>query len=203
MPDASVKITRENLKTYQKQFRYFITDNKPSFTNLAENLNYAYGYHPSHHKIDDCFQKGNHYHIICDKDLDVFNVCSPIPCLINCFHFLLKPTIGTTIVGDKLVQLQNVIYSLPSEDPKMFAFYSHQHNLPVMKTSTKSVAPKRSIDEGDLPMATVKRLKFILDGPYAADFYNIMDMFSSGEGCFDKSSKLVSIKLKLCKIGEK
>ena len=43
MPDASVKITRENLKTYQKQFRYFITDNKPSFTNLAENLNYAYG----------------------------------------------------------------------------------------------------------------------------------------------------------------
>ena len=72
----------EYFRQFQKQFRYYITNFKPNF-DILESYNYIYGYHPSHVKIDDCQIKGNHYHIICDKDIDFFNVAHPIPCLVN------------------------------------------------------------------------------------------------------------------------
>ena len=72
----------EYFRQFQKQFRYYITNFKPNF-DILDTYNYIYGYHPSHVKIDDCQIKGNHYHIICDKDIDFFNVAHTIPCLLN------------------------------------------------------------------------------------------------------------------------
>ena len=50
-----------------------------------------------------------------------------------------------------------------------------------------------------LPKATCKRLKLILDGSFAADFYKLMDIFVSGEGVLDKSSPQLTLKLRLNK----
>lgn len=200
MVEAMHENSRDYFKQFQKHFRYLTTDSQPNFTFLKENVNYACGYHPSHLKFEDCSVKGNHYHIICEKDMDFSNSGSIIPCLVNCFHYLLKPTVGITVVGAKLCQLQNAVNTIPKLEPKAFSFAIQQRNLPVLKTTNKPAAQKRNLDESELPSATVKRLKLILDGIYAADFYKLMDLFSSGEGVFDKSCNLFSIKLKLNKI---
>ena len=165
---------------------------------ILDTYNYIYGYHPSHVKIDDCQIKGNHYHIICDKDIDFFNVTHTIPCLVNCFYFLLKPTIGLIVVGSTLLKLQTAVTTLPQLNPKAFAFNTNQKLLP--KPISSSCKPmKRLHDEEILPKATCKRLKLILDGSFAADFYKLMDIFVSGEGVLDKSSPHLTLKLRLNK----
>ena len=40
-------------------------------------------------------------------------------------------------------------------------------------------------------------LRVILEVNFAADFYKLMDVFFSGEGFIDKSTKSFSLKLKL------
>ena len=203
MVEAMHENSHDYFKQYQKHFRYFTTDSKPNFSKLKDNVNYCIGFHPSHLKLEDCSLKGNHYHIICDKEIDFFNAGSSIPCLVNCFYFLLKPTVGVTVVGEKLIQLQNAVITIPKLDPKVFSFRIQQRNLPLSKsTANESTTLKRHLDEtsSELPAATSKRLKRILESQYANDFYKIMDLFSSGEGVFDKSCNLFSIKLKLNKL---
>ena len=197
MAQAMFENNHEYFRQFQKQFRYYITNFKPNF-DILESYNYIYEYHPSHVKIDDCQIKGNHYHIICDKDIDFFNVAHPIPCLVNCFYFLLKPTIGLIVVGSTLLKLQTAVTTLPQLDPKAFAFNTNQKRLP--KPISSSCKPmKRLHDEEILPKATCKRLKLILDGSYAADFYKLMDIFVSGEGVLDKSSPKLNLKVRLNK----
>ena len=196
MAEAVLENSHENYKQIQKLFRYFTCATKPNFQ-ILDSLNYALGYHPSHLEIDNCSVAGNHYHIICDKEADFFSVTSTIPCLVNCFHFLLKPTIGVTVAGPILTKLQTAVSVMPKVDPKSFSFNTQQKRLPKLQPISNKITKKTSEDSSSLPAATVKRLKLILEGNFAADFYKLMDVFVSGEGFIDKSTKSFSLKLKL------
>ena len=47
------------------------------------------------------------------------------------------------------------------------------------------------------PKRLVKRLKLILDGSMAAEIYNLIDKILSDKDVYDRSSNLLSMKLKL------
>ena len=47
------------------------------------------------------------------------------------------------------------------------------------------------------PKRLVKKVKFIFDGALAAEIYNLIDKILAGKDVYDRSSNLLSMKLKL------
>ena len=213
MVEAMYENSHDYFRQFKKQFKFYTTPTKPCLS--SQEISYIIGYHPSSSVIPFCSLSYNHYHVLCEiLPSDKNSQKSNIPCLVNCFFHLFRPLSGLIVVGTLAAKLQSCVSIIFQLNPTLF---SKNLKLPTHQSMSQSSLYTKSLSNSDnkricsrarkrcshsslqspIPSATLDRITQILQGPFAIDFYQTMDIFVTGEGCICKKTDLYSFNLKL------
>ena len=207
-------------KQFQKNFKYFISEEKPNFSSLK---NFAFCMHFESVHCD--YNPTNHYHVLIDVSefsadfLKQTKPCS-VPCLFTTFKYLFSSSDTLEAKGDVFQKLLLAVeYNKSNFNgfSKADTTASIQKRLPIF---TKNVTNKfqqpdclyrnfaghkslelnaskqknQPIQTDQLTTETLKRFQSILSGPHVGAFCQVMNIFISGYGKLEIDSDVLCVR---------
>ena len=214
MVEAMYERSPGYFKQFQKNFRFFITEEKPKSTFAKVS---AICMH-----TDSLFcgvLPANHYHVLFDVSdvttdfLKKTKLCS-VPCLFTTFNCLFSngkdlETIGTVFEKLKLaveyngltLQTKGDTTNIQKRLPNLVNGVGCKTLRTVGSTAFKTlenIVEKKSnqqLQTDRLSTETLKRFEKILHGPHSGAFCQIMDIFVSGYGKLDIDNDVLCVRL--------
>ena len=199
-------------KQFQKNFRFFVSDEKPS-SMFARN--YAVCMH---------FENGfcevlpsNHYHVLFDlsdvsTEILKQNKLYSVPCLYTTFKTFFSNGATVETTGEIFEKLKLAVENNGSAPPTKGEATTIQKRLPNLSNALSKndrqngIVAYKSLDNAEktlnqqlqtdgLSTETLKRIENILYGPHAGAFCQIMDIFVSGYGKLDIDNDVLCVRL--------
>lgn len=187
MVEAMYHQSPEFFKSYQKQFRFFISDEIPNLHSLKAQ-NFAFGKHESNQFCP--IKDQNHYHVLIDTEgvpdlLKNINVKTyVVPCLLSTFKFLIYQStdhFSCGVIMEKLALAAGSTFGI-----SMDSIGNLRKRLPYICFSQK----KSTASQTDgIPSSTLTRFMTLFHGPQSGEFCRIVDVLLSGYGnvCLDNN----------------
>ena len=221
MVEAMFERSPNYFKQFQKQFKFLILEEKPSFS--IGNF-YAVC---AHFDSEFCNLVNSHYHVLIDtttfENETVKRYQSfPVPCVYTAFKFLFWTAPNLETNGDVFTKLKLAIEfngsgektDLQSVRKRLPAFANHNNlsksssakqtnvnlkpsaKMPVVaqKTIYNARPPSKQVQTDFVNSETLRRVETILYGPHSGAFCQIMDIFMSGYGKLNIDSDLLSVR---------
>ena len=224
MVEAMFERSPNYFKQFQKQFKFLIVEEKPTFS-----IGNCYAV-CAHFDSEFCNLVSSHYHVLIDtttfenETLKRFQ-SFPVPCVYTAFKFLFWTAPNLETNGDVFSKLKLAIEFNSSAEKtdsqsvrkRLPAFANNNNNntlsknssakqtnvnpktsakMPVVaqKTIYNCRPPSKQIQTDFVNSETLRRVETILYGPHSGAFCQIMDIFLSGYGKLNIDSDLVSVR---------
>ena len=221
MVEAMFERSPNYLKQFQKQFKFLILEEKPSFS-IGNFYSVC-----AHFDSEFCNLVNSHYHVLIDtttfenetvKRYQSFHV----PCVYTAFKFLFWTAPNLETNGDVFTKLKLAIEfngsgektDLQSVRKRLPAFANHNNlsksssakqtnvnlkpsaKMPVVaqKTIYNARPPSKQVQTDFVNSETLRRDETILYGPHSGAFCKIIDIFMSGYGKLIIDSDLLSVR---------
>lgn len=183
----------EYFKQYQKNFKYYVSDTLPNLHD--ENFpNFCFGIH----NCDKFCTINNklHYHVLVDTE-NVAEITKKlntklyvVPCLYSCYKLLLSNTKDLFFFGPVFDKLEKSVTL--NESLKLHPLSANiKKRLPHICFSQKQSV---STQTDAITHITLDRLLDVMNGPFAADFFKIIDVLLTGYGDINNDSDVRFIK---------
>jgi len=190
MCEQMFKQSPEYFQQFHKDFRYFVTDKYPEF---SEDESYGFSFHSAISKHCTIKYK-KHWHVLSYKSVKALkNPNYQVFCPLMCFVHNIVAGANFHFNGEMFEKLQ-------------FAMQFNErtfHEESIFSHSTKLPNPVLNIDvstQTDLLTSTsIERYLKIINSPYGGDLSAIIDSFASGYGSFisQTDSTIVSFSMGL------
>ena len=164
--------TPDYFKQFSKKFRYFVTEQFPSF---GLDDNFAYAFHNT--KSRYCSIKDNkHWHVMIYMG-ESKKPNYPVPCPFTCFSLLIADGVNIQMNGVLFDELQEtrLEYSAPIDTkplPKVLSIFK------------KDVYAQSNL----VTRVSIERYLKVLNGPHGGTLSAIIDCFSSGYGSYSSQN---------------
>ena len=212
MVEAMYERSPAYFKQFQKNFRFFVSEEKPSSMfarNYAVCMHFENGY---------CeLLPSNHYHVLFDvsevsTEILKRNKLYAVPCLYTTFKTFFSNGATVETTGEIFEKLKLAVEYNSSAPPTKGEATSIQKRLPNLSSAlSKNYRPSGIVGYKSLVNAektlnqqlqtdritteTLKRFENILYGPHSGAFCQIMDIFVSGYGKLDIDNDVLCVRL--------